>query len=498
MNRKFLGIPIPYTTSKQKAVPDPVTKESGTGRGVIPPGRVSLMDLPNLYEDLQAELKILKPLAYVELATTVRKAYPYIQNLALAISDLVQLTNTGHQIYFDPDVKPEMVNKMRQDILDSSKEWLDGGAGIGSIVNKMISQIYVGGALSTEWVPSNDLSGIDQTAFINPEDIRFMYDKGRGRFAPYQLVRNALWPLQPSSTLNQQIKLNPRTYRYFGIGGDSADPHGIPPFVAALEDLGIQRDMVKNIQFIVKQVGLMGFIELILAKPERMQNESESKYATRLTNLLTESKKNLANGTRDGVLVGYKDDHEYEFHSTTSNIGGLGEVFGISQTLVAAGLKYPTAFMGGGDGSETNITIIFTKMLSQLKNIQDLVKSDLEFGYSLHCRLRGYQFKNLTVEFNPSTITDDLKMQQALEYKIRNYRVLYADGIINLQGYAEALGYEKPDQKEPRSPIDPDGTLAKAEAEREREAKKDTSDRKTRDKNKPQPKSRAQDTRPQG
>lgn len=495
MNRKFLGIPVPFTKVPLKADPIP-DKDMGSGRGTIPPGRVSVMDLPNLYQDIQNELKVLKPLEYVEMASTIRKAYPYIQNLSLAVQDLVQLTNTGHQVFFDPDVKPEMVNKMRQDILDSAKGWLDGGAGINSIVNKMATQLYIGGAISTEWVPNNNLDGLDQIAFLNPEDIRYAYEKSTGRFSPYQLIRHSSWPLK-SAVLNQ-IRLNPQTYRYFGMGGDSSDPHGIPPFVAALEDLGMQRDMVKNIQFIIRQVGLMGFIELLLAKPEQQKDESPSKYATRLTNLLVESKKNISAGTKDGVLVGYKDDHEYNFHSTTANISGLSDVFGISQNLVAAGLKYSTSFMGGGNGTETNITIIFTKMLSQLKNVQDLLKANLEFGYSLHTRLRGYKFKNLTVEFNPSTITDDLKMQQAMEYKIRNYRTLYADGIIDLQGYAEALGWEKPNQKEPRAPIDPDGTLAKAAAERDREAKKDTSDRKTRDKNKPQPKRRDNDTRPQG
>lgn len=495
MRKKILGIPIPFTTQEQKHKMFPEIKSSGTST-VPPTGRVSVLDLPNLYTEINNDLKVLKPLDYVELAATVRKAYPYIQNLGLAIQDLVQLTNTGHQIYFDQGTKPELVQEMRQNLLDSSKEWLDGGAGINSIVNKMTSQIFVGGAISTEWVPKNDLSGIEQIVFINPEDIRFVYEKDLRRFTPYQYLRNFAWPM--TSFREDKIRLNPLTYSYFGLGGDTADPHGIPPFVAALEDLGIQRDMIKNIQFIIKQVGLMGFIELLMAKPDMGRNESESTYTTRLTRLLEQAKINLASGTKDGVLVGFKDDHEYEFHSTTSNISGLKDVFDINQKLVAAGLKYSDSFMGGGTGSETNITVIFTKMLSQLKNTQELVKANLEFGYSLHLRLNGFNFKDLSVEFNPSTISDDLKIQQALEYKIRNFRVLYSDGIINLQGYAEAMGYEKPDQKEPRAPIDPDGTLAKAEAEREREAKKDTSDRKTRDKNKPQPKRRDNDTRPQG
>jgi hypothetical protein len=120
----------------------------------------------------------------------------------------------------------------------------------------------------------------------------------------------------------------------------------------------------------------------------------------------------------------------------------------------------------------------------------------LEFGYSLHLRLKGYHFKDLSVVFNPSTITDDLKIQQAEEYKIRNSRVLYADGIIPLTEYANRHGFDKPDQEEPRAPIDPDGALAKEEQRRDREADKDASDRKVRDKNKPVPKRKDQNTKP--
>lgn len=479
---------INFERSSQKVSPPEPNKSPTVA---VPGGRVSKVDLPNAYVDFNDAYSYLTPQRYVDYVETVRNAAPFIQNLSLAISDLVQLSNTGHTVYFDNKTKPELVNEMRQALLDDAKLWLDGGAGIDSIINKTLSQLFIGGAISNEWVPKTDLSGIDYVALINPERIRFKVNRATGRFEAYQLLKYQSISTISTDPLNL-IRLNSNTYKYYALGGDTEDPYGVPPLVSALEDLGIQKDMVKNIAYIVKQLGVMGFIELLLEKPVQAKNETDAQYKTRLTQLLTESKNNMASGTKDGLLVGYKEDHTYEFHSTTQNVSGLGDVFGIIQNLVANGLKYSNSFLGSQGGAETNITVIFTKMLSQLRNIQSLVKANLEFGYSLHLRLKGYNFKNLTVEFNPSTITDDLKMQQATEIKIRNSRLLYADGIISMQGYAENLGYESPDQSEPRAPIDPDGMLAKQAQEKAREEGKDASDRKVREKNKPQPKRKDQ------
>lgn len=481
----------PYTIfekSSQKASPTVPQKEPVVS---VPNNRVSRVDLPNAYTNFTDEFSYLTPKKYVDYIETVRNAAPFIQNLSLAISDLVQLSNTGHKVYFDNATDPDLVNEMRQVLVDDSKNWLDAGAGADSIINKVLSQIYIGGAISNEWVPKRDLSGIDYVALVNPERIRFKLNLGTGRFEPYQLIKNQSITNVMVDPLNL-IKLNQNTYKYYAMGGDTEDPYGVPPLVSALEDLGIQKDMVKNIAYIVRQLGILGFTELLLEKPGMDKSESDTTYKERLIKLLKESKENLSAGTKDGFLVGYKGDHEYEFHSTTANISGLGDVFGIIQNLVANGLKYSNSFLGSQGGAETNITIIFTKMLSQLKNVQALVKADLEFGYNLHLRLKGYSFKNLTVEFNPSTIMDDLKIMQSEEINVRNSRVLYADGIISLQGYAERLGYENSDQPEPRAPIDPDGMLAKEAAQQAREDGKNASDRKVRDKNKPVPKRKDQ------
>ena len=308
--------------------------------------------------------------------------------------------------------------------------------------------------------------------------------KGKGRFFPYQKQN---WETGQNIGVNY-VRLNPYTYRYYSINGDTELPYAIPPLLTALNAISTQVDMDQNTRYIIKQIGLLGFFEMLLAKPDQNEGESDSQYATRLNKFLDDSKKSVLEGISEGVVVGLQGDHEFKFNSTTKDLRGVTEIYNQNEQQVANGLKISSEFLGvGKGGSETGINILFTKMLSQLQNVQSLVAAFLKYGYTMELRLAGFNFQNLRVEFNPSTITDELKFQQSQEYKIRNVSNKYHMGIIGQQQAADELGYDKPDAKEPRAPISDVG--AKKE---KRQDQNDESDKKTRDKSKPQPKRKEQ------
>ena len=435
--------------------------------------------------------------------TALSKFIPLLRQLALVdrnvgqvVHDMVLLTNTGYTINFDPGVSAEQRDKMRMEIDNASKTWVEGGYGLASLANKFTSQLLLGGAISGEWVPDKKLEGIDFVIFVNPEDILFGLNKVTGRYEPYQTVYNINSYENPNKEEENIKKLNQATYKYFGFLGDTDVPYGIPIFITALKDLATQEDMLGSINFILKQLGLAGFTELLIEKPSQSRDENDGSYKSRLTKLLTDSKENIIAGMSDGVLVGFKEDHEYKFNSTTKNMAGLPDIFSLNQHLVANGLKYSPQFMGGESGTDTSISIIFTKLLSQLTNIQLAVSTMLEFGIALHLRLKGYKFESLTLKFNPSTVTDDLKIQQAREIKQRVDRLLYDDGIISQDQYADEMGYRKPDMAEARITHDPVVIAEEARKAKEREVSKDQSDRTGRDKKNPQPKRKDGDSKP--
>ncbi len=469
---------------ENKQVPLPIDNGAPDPK-ILPPKRLSYPPYINQYIPDTEGTQILLPEFYMGLIPVLRTLSYINPNLSQALGNIVELGNTGHNIQFDPTVSAEDIVKMRQHIQVRCREWAVGATSVDSLVNKMMAQIMIGGALSNEWVPKMDLSGIKQLAFVNPETIRWGYDRENQTYKVFQLLIGFVVPDLPSNNL---IPLNQNTFRYYPLNGDMDTPYGIPPYLSAMDPLKTQKMMLDNIKFLTETVGIAGFMEMLLEKPEQLGGEKYDAYITRLNVFLQDAKKRMAEGMRDGVSVGFKEDMEFKFHSTTKAFGGVSEFFQLNELLFASGLKMDASMLGRNYGtSESQISIIFTKLLSQLKNIQQICAANLEYGYSLELRLAGYSFKTLKVAFNPSTALDELKAQQADEIKVRNLNQLYKDGIISQEQYAHAMDYESPSEKEPRfipTTVDTPQNIAAAK-KAENAAKKGT-DKKAVQKKKPQ------------
>jgi len=465
--------------------PKAVTKKSSQPIDVkvLPPGRVSQPSDTNNFPMGAAELNVLTPKFLMEFIPLIRNLAYSNQNISQALNNIVELGNTGHTIKFDASVSEENINKMRAHIKAVEKEWSESLGGMNGLVNKMISQVMIGGALSVEWVPNMALTGIRCVVLVNPELIRWNYNNTTLTYEPYQYVEGIF--NQKILANGNLLKLNPYTYKYYSLNGDTDNPYGIPPYLPAIGPAKTQKLMMDNIEFIVEQIGVLGFLQVLVDKPDMEGGESLKNYTTRLNKFLDDVRKRVQEGYRDGISVGYKDDTEFDFHSTTKDMGGVAEIFQLNELQFASGLKQDSSMLGRNYGtSESQITVIFTKLISQLKNVQNLIKCNLEYGYALELRLAGFKFNSINVEFNPSTALDELKAQQADEIKVRNLNALYLDGIISQEQYAHAMNLEKPNQKEPR--MFRGQVQSQAEVDAKREAGKNKSDKKVRDKNKPQ------------
>ena len=491
---KFFGFNIRTPFFKDREVK--VENVTGKLRTVNPPaGRVSQPDYYGDYEGITGlgeSINFVTPSFVRESIPTIRKLYKVNADVGSIIFDLISLTNTGHSIEFDQTVKPEIVDKMRKHLKEKSKNWGSGVSGINGLINKMVAQIWVSGALSNEWIPNKQLTGISNNSLINPENIVFKYNRRINRYEAYQKLKGSI------SIRKTHIKLNSLTYKYFGLLNDTDEPYGIPPFLTALEDIGTQKDMKTNINHILKQLGLLGYLEVKLAKPEQEANESSSQFKKRLESLLVTTKQNVQNGFMDGVVTGFEEDHEFNFHSTTKNLGGVSDIFNQNERQIANGLKTSPNFLGlPGGGTETNMGIVFTKMLSQLASVQNIIGLNLEEGYALELRLAGFNFKSVTVKWRASTITDDLKIQQSLEIKQRVAKQLRIDGIIGQDKYADIMGLEKPYSPEPMVPFENQaggGGSKDDEGDSDGDTVKKKSEKKQREKDNKQPRRKEQKT----
>lgn len=461
----------------------------------ISPGRVSVPDddLGNVIVTLRESTRLISPSFRSDLIPLIRDLYKVNPDVSIAVQDMFKLANTGHVVNFPKNTGKE-AEQMRDHLIKASKNWGMFTGGINGIVNKFIVQALIGGAISIEAVPNKDLTGLSTILFIKPESIYFHRDS-EGKYHPYQKNNQHLLSNKP-----EFVRLNSETYVYASIYNDLDEPYGIPPFLAALDSIKGQHDMRVNFKNIMEIMGMVGFLEAKIEKPMRKPNESEPSYEKRLTHLLRQLKINLSDGMKDGIVTGFIDDHEFKLNSTTENLSSLDKPWNMNQQSVANGLGVNSSIIGvQSTTTEGGAGIQLSKMISQLKNIQMVVSHVLEFVYTLELRLAGFNNKGIEVSFGTSTVSDEVKVQQGLEYKIRNLTSLFNQGIISQEDFAFAMGYRTPYRKEPLIQIvQPDGVSSPDDhaKKQKREDDKDKSDRKVRDKNNPNPKRKDQDSKP--
>ena len=469
-------------------------KDDGFNRdvGSISPGRVSVPDDTNsgVIQALKGHTKMVTPSFKVEVIDLIRNLYKVNPDMSIALQDMFKLANTGHQVIFPYNTSEESI-KMREHLNRVVKRWSKYTAGIDGLVNKMMVQAMVGGAISVEGVPNKELNGLATVVFVKPDDIVFKRENN-GVYQPYQ--RNRYW----NGINKNYIKLNVDTYVYVGIYNDTDEPNGIPPFMSSLDSLKTQQDLKINFKHIMEVAGLMGFLEAKMAKPERQSNESLEAYKARLSSTLRQLKVNLVSGMKDGVVTGYIDDHEFTMNSTTKDMGNLDKPWNMNQQSVANGLGINGSLIGLSNSTEASTGVYLSKMISQLRNLQMLASYVLEFLYSLELRLAGFNNKGMKITWGTTTIADDVKVQQARQYKIQNLDLLYKAGIINQDQYAHEMGYDTPAESEPRVPLEdtPEGDPQEVTKKKQRQGDKNQSARRTRDKNDPNPKRGDQDTKP--
>lgn len=249
-------------------------------------------------------------------------------------------------------------------------------------------------------------------------------------------------------------------------------------------------------------MGMVGFLEVKMAKPDQNGNESTKAYQARLNKELRDLKRNVKDGMKDGIVTGFIDDHEFTMNSTTKDMGNVDKAWGMNQQSVANGLGVNGSIIGvtSGGTAEGN-GVVLSKMISQLTNIQMIVTYALKFLYSLELRLAGFNNKGMRITWKPSTIADDVKVQQAKQYKIQNLDLLYKAGIISQYQYAWEMGYDSPDENEPRVSLE--DQLGKGNSDpqegtkkKQRQDDKNQSARRSRDKTNSSPSRGDQNTKP--
>ena len=372
-------------------------------------------------------------------------------DLRQAVKHITELGNTGHLLTVEGDSDAAMDAIIRR-LSETSARIFPYSAGIDGLVNSIFSQVARFGATATEWVPDSKLSRVEQVFVIPIRQIRWVQDGPMFAYRPVQKPDNVL-----ISNPGAFVDLNPRTFHYMNLETDEDSPYAIPPFVAALGPVAIQKIMTDNIRKIVKKLGIMGMLTYSVEPPAQKPGESDAEYNQRCLKFLDEMATQVQGTFAEGLAMGFKGAFEFDVQSVTGDARGVADIFNLNEQQLFSGIGSDPAMHGRTYATtETYASVMYSKMISQLRNTQMLAAHTLEFGFNLDLLLAGIPAKNLKAAFRPSEALNNLQESQAEMIDIANASALYKEGVIDQNEKARRLGYQKPALPEPM----PDPSLA--------------------------------------
>ncbi len=415
----------------------------------IPTGQISSdsnVSFSALIQEMASEFSTVNskfPIEYLDVIQNLSIVNPSVsQN----VDNIMRLGNTGHKVVLTTKTDAQK-EKALDELNNMSHRAFGQFGGVDGFINTLLAQIVRGGAGSVEWVVDKKISFIEKAVFVPLSTVRFLWDSRVSGYAPYQKVNEI------TVGTTQLVELNTNTYQYCPLMLLDNSPYAIPPMIAALEGIMIQREIIKNFKFVAKKMGLLGFVTFLLKAPVRAGKESDANYVARLQAYLQEQSEAIKNNYRDGFALGFQGSFEVEHHSLMGSADGADKINQAVEQQIFSGLHSDPALHGRTySTTETYAGVVYEKMLSMLTNYQAVAKQVIEYGYKLHLVLAGIDFEDLYIEFEPSKSLSSERDETAYATKIANLEKLYDQGIISQDVFAQEAGYDAPDQEEPRVP----------------------------------------------
>lgn len=396
-------------------------------------------------------------LDYVEILSTYNPDY------GQAVENIKMLANSGHEIYVEAGSDLEV--RRTKELLESKARYFqESHGGVDGIIDKLLDQAATYGAMCGEWVLNDTLTDVVDFVDINPKKIRYFWIEDEQRFAPFQVVTTlqaAEAKKNGQETRGNHVRLNELTFRYYAFDAAPESPYGVPPFLAALANIAIQRDMIHNMAQIVKKIGLLGVVDLTIERLAPLAGETDSEYAARAGEYLDAYVTIAEDMVRDGGLVHF-DDVEASTWQIGGNAAGATNIHKANEEMIFSGLKSMPSVQGRSySTTETYAGVAYEIILRNCVKYQRAIKRMIESGYWLVAMLNGRAPTKISLNFNNNRSLNRLQEAQAEKQEINNAFMLWLLGIIDQLGVAHRLGYN-----EPKTPLEepPESLLSIASA----------------------------------
>ncbi len=371
---------------------------------------------------LEAKFRFLNPRYPREWLSVIEKAVVANPILSQTHNLIITLANTGHTV----KVQGQDEEKAMQEL-----EELAFVLNTDHLINQLIAQINISGALSAEIVVDRNLTGIKKIALVPAYYIWFDYNAETDEYEPYQWIGT-----------EDPIKLNPYTYKYMPLLTLDGSPYAIPPFLASLSTIETVEELLSELKGLAKKLGLVGFLDVKFPQLPKAPNETEKEYQDRARQFLESFGQDVAENMNKGVFLHF-DGTEARFEEITGNASGIKEIIELLERWTIEGAKAQPSLLGFSTGyTETWSTVALHTFVSQLSSIQTIVKRFLEYAYRLHLLLKGYNIDDVDIEFNPLPDFRPDRTSQAELNKTQKVIQLLQTGIITVEEARKELGLD--------------------------------------------------------
>ena len=380
-------------------------------------------------------------LDYVELLATYNPDY------SQAVENIKMLANSGHELIVSAASDLQQ-RKTKAFLEEKARKIQESHGGIDGVIEKLLDQAATYGAMCGEWVLSDDLREVIDFVDLNPKKIRFFWLDDEERYAPFQkvtMLQAKEAEKRGQEVRNNCVRLNELTFCYYAFDAEPESPYGTPPFLAALANIAIQRDMVHNMAQIVKKIGLLGIVDLTIERLEPRADESDDDYAIRAAEYLEEYIAVAEAMVKDGGVVHF-DDMKATAWQIGGNAAGATNIHKANEEMVFSGLKSMPSVQGRSySTTETYAGVAYEIILRNTYRYQRAVKRVIERGYWLMVTMAGgMQPDSISLDFKNNRSLFRMQEASAESTEINNAFVKWMLGILNQQGVANELGYASP------------------------------------------------------
>lgn len=273
-----------------------------------------------------------------------------------------------------------------EDVLDAFRASVFP-TGLTGLAEHQARELYLTGASSLEWVPTEALDGVAYAAPVPAETIHIT-QADDGTRAYYQIPRNGTF----TTTGQTIIELDSRTYKYVAQHLDGDSPYGVPPILSSLRMLARKHTILDGEDRLIKAAQNLALVTAEVATPDAASLGCESvdspEYQQAYEEYMAAIADLLAAGSENGLYV-HPEGITLATTRLQQNLQGTPDISEKNQKLIWSGLGTQGYLRGDLSANYALARVIHPQVLAFARSLRRSVSTALEFGLNLHLQLQG-------------------------------------------------------------------------------------------------------------